>query len=410
MLTCTRAIALSCSLLVAVLFGLLAGCNDVSSVSSPPAGPASLAVATNSLPPGAVGTAYHATVAAAGGTAPYTWIVSPALPPSLSLDTNTGDITGTPVNAGTTSHTFVVQDAAKDSATQTLSLSINPPGLAVTPITLPAGVVNQPYPVTTLTATGGVQPYTWSVSPALPNGLQFNIVSPGTISGTPLSGTAGTTQHTFTVMDTSTPMRKTASTGPLSLTITSAPPPLTLAPITLPNGVVNQAYPVTTLTATGGVQPYTWSVSPALPNGLQFNAGTVSGTPSKAGTTTHTFTVMDSSKPAQKSSVGPLSLTISPAVQPLLITTNSPLPNARVGRSYSTTLHSSGGTGPFSWSVSGQLPKDLVLNPSTGEISGTPALGTGGLLGLTYTFTYTVQDSSNPKQSNSKSLDLTITN
>ncbi|HJT21811.1 MAG TPA: Ig domain-containing protein [Nitrospira sp.] len=297
---------------LAVLFFPLAGCGDVSSVSTPPAGPTALGVTTTSLPPATVGQAYSAAVAASGGTAPYTWLVSPNLPSGLSLNPNTGQINGTPsaTAVGTNQYTFVVQDAASHSDTKVLSLTVNPPGLVVTPITLPPGVVNQPYPVTTLTATGGVPPYSWSVSPAMPSGLQFNVAGPGTISGTPLNGAVGTTMLTFTVMDTSTPVRQTASIGPLPLTITS-----------------------------------------------------------------------------------------------LFITTTSPLPNARVGHAYSTTLQRSGGTSPFTWSISSPLPQGLQFS-TAGVISGSPTTGTQG----TYTRTYTVRDSSNPSQQYSKSLDLTITN
>jgi hypothetical protein len=76
-------------------------------------------------------------------------------------------------------------------------------------------VINQPYPQTTLQAAGGIQPYTWSVS-ALPNGLSLNVVGPGIISGTPLSGTAGTTNPTFTVFDSAAPFNQT-DTKQLSL-------------------------------------------------------------------------------------------------------------------------------------------------------------------------------------------------
>src|SRR5262245_61732155 len=41
---------------------------------------------------------------------------------------------------------------------------------------------------------------------------------------------------------------------------------------------------------------------------------------------------------------------------------------------YSDILGTVGGVGPFSWNVSsGTLPTGLTLNPSTGEISGTPS-------------------------------------
>ena len=65
----------------------------------------------------------------------------------------------------------------------------------------------------------------------------------------------------------------------LSITIVPQAPP-TITPFTLPNGTVNVAYPATQLAATGGIQPYTWSVNPPLPNGLSFSpSGLISGIP-----------------------------------------------------------------------------------------------------------------------------------
>jgi hypothetical protein len=96
-----------------------------------------------------------------------------------------------------------------------------------------------------------------------------------------------------------------------------------------------------------------------------------------------------------------LSIAISAA---LTITTTS-LPDAEVGHSYSKTLQRSGGVSPFTWSVTPPLPTGLSLNASTGQITGTPAAGTAG----SYSFTFTVQDSSTPTpQTASKQLSLTI--
>ena len=67
--------------------------------------------------------------------------------------------------------------------------------------------MNQPYPNTQFTATGGAQPYTWSVNPALPNGLTLN-PSSGVTSGTPLSGSHGNSTHAFTVTDSTTPINQ----------------------------------------------------------------------------------------------------------------------------------------------------------------------------------------------------------
>ncbi len=63
-----------------------------------------------------------------------------------------------------------------------------------------------------------------------------------------------------------------------------------------------------------------------------------------------------------------------PAPPPPTITTTS-LPSAAIGLSYFQSLIASGGTSPYSWSVtSGTLPAGLSLNPLTGALSGTPTV------------------------------------
>jgi hypothetical protein len=73
-----------------------------------------LAVTTSSLPLAQVGVAYSTTLAASGGTAPYTWsILSGSLPAGLSLNASTGVISGTPTaKQGAASIVFTVTDSA----------------------------------------------------------------------------------------------------------------------------------------------------------------------------------------------------------------------------------------------------------------------------------------------------------
>ncbi len=94
-------------------------------------------------------------------------------------------------------------------------------------------------------------------------------------------------------------------------------------------------------------------------------------------------------------------LTVQPAAPaPLAITTNSPLPGGTVGVAYSTTLARSGGTPPYTWSITaGVLPAGLSLTASTGGIVGTPT--TAG----TFSFTVQLTDSATTV---SKPLSLTI--
>ena len=64
---------------------------------------------------------------------------------------------------------------------------------------------------------------------------------------------------------------------------------------------------------------------------------------------------------------------------------NNGFPIGAVGQSYAQLLSASGGTTPYTWSATGQIPPGLVVNP-VGTISGTPRAGG------TYSFTLTVVD------------------
>ena len=100
---------------------------------------------------------------------------------------------------GTSSFTVRIQDAAAQSATKALSITINPFNVPnITTTTLQGGTVGQAYNQT-LRATGGLGALTWSVTGgSLPAGL--TLTSAGTISGTPAA--AETSNFTVTATDT----------------------------------------------------------------------------------------------------------------------------------------------------------------------------------------------------------------
>ncbi|HST23743.1 MAG TPA: putative Ig domain-containing protein [Blastocatellia bacterium] len=125
-----------------------------------------------------------------------------------------------------------------------------------------------------------------------------------------------------------------------------------------------------TLVANGGKPDYIWSLqSGSLPPGLSLSqSGTISGTPTSAGTNNFVARVTDS---LSSSATRALSLVVKPAA-PLTITT-AQLPRGSVDTTYSQQIGSSGGQTPYNWSrESGNLPEGLTLNQSTGFISGTP--------------------------------------
>ena len=392
--------------LFSVLVSLfLAACGDVSNVESsaaPPSGPLTILTA-DPLPAGTANADYNVTLTPNGGTPPYTWSLapgSPTLPDGLALIPSNGKILGVPVTATATRLTeFALKDSTGQSVHKVLAITIN---AAPTPLTiltsspLPSGSINQPY-ASALSGTGGITPYTWGLkagSPPLPSGLSLD--HSGVLSGTPTVTSDAT--HTVTLTDA------TALTVEKSLQLSIKALPLSITgPSSLPAGTVNQPYPNTQLLATGGTLPYSWSVNPALPNGLTLNpsSGVISGIPlsGSEGDSTHVFTVTDSTIPIPQQATRTQDLTIHGNVTPLIVKTKS-LPDGRVGQPYSDTLQASGGTVPYTWSVTPALSAGLVLDPATGVISGTPTVKSKS------DHDFTVQDSTN--QTTIKKLNLEI--
>lgn len=156
-----------------------------------------------------------------------------------------------------------------------------------------------------------------------------------------------------------------------------------------------------TLSATGGVPPYSWSISNgSLPNGLELTPnGTITGIPTLEGDFEFTIKVTDSS---QDSAEDIASLIISSVSAPLTITASRSLPTGWVGLSFNTTLSAAGGKYPYYWSIiSENSPSGLHLTQE-GKITGTPSVAG------TYNFKVQLADSSSPQQIISKEFVINI--
>ena len=279
------------------------------------------ATLTLSCPTGTaqVGVAYSSALIATGGVAPYTFsITSGSLPPGLTLNTSTGAITGTPTTAGTYNFTSQVVDSQGNTATSSCSIVVSSSTLT---LSCPTGTAQVGVAYSSaLVASGGVAPYTFSVTiGALPPGLSLNS-STGAITGTPT--TAGTYNFTAQVVDS----QENTATSSCSIVVSS----LTLS---CPTGTAQLGVAYSSaLVVTGGVAPYTFSIiSGSLPPGLTLNTstGAITGTPTTAGTYSFTAQVVDSQGNTASASCSIVVTT--PGTSPTTTTLTLTPPNVPVG-------------------------------------------------------------------------------
>lgn len=311
---------------------------------------------------------------------------------TLSKST-TSSVTYTAPSTASSALTVTVTATSIADTTKGASATLTVPATPkITTSSLAKGTVGAAYSVT-LAGSGGITPYTWSLSSGtLPAGLSLSTA--GVLSGTPTAPGAGTSSLTFKLTDSGKSTALTA-TQQLSLTINAAPP-IVFSTTSLAAGFYNITYSAT-VTATGGVGALTYSISAgSLPAGLTMSTGgVISGAPTVPGTLQFTVEASDA---FGDSATQNLSITVS---SPAITISPTTLPNGMVGTAYSQTLTATGGTGKgYVWALANgsTLPGGLTLSGNV--ISGTPTHEGN------YSFAIKVTDSGS--DSNTATLSLTI--
>ena len=315
---------------------------------------------------------------ATGGNAPYTYTIS-GLPETLSFNSDTRWISGTPTASGLHQVTFTATDRDLDPVSQTFELNIAADNMPTEPsvddlhmkvtradsVELPAGANGDP-------------PYTYTVS-VMPSGLDFDDQT-RFISGTP--DTPGMTNVTYTITDDDGDPISTV----FKITVYPMPSLVDVSDFPFMQG---DLYTEVLPEATGGRPQFVYSASP-LPTGLKFitSTRTITGTPTTVETANVTYEATD--EDGDKASVT-FEIDVSQDPMPELDSVSDF--NATKGSQFYALLEEArGGNAPLVYSATG-LPAGLQFITNTRVITGTPTQMEVA------TVTYTATDNDNDQDS-----------
>jgi len=295
-----------------------------------------------------------------GGGAVVSYTITPALPVGLTFNTLTGEISGTPLVISAASNYTIKAINSGGEASFTLNLTVNdiaPASLSYpTPNVLSKNVAMAPLsPI----ATGGQISQFTVVGTPLPAGLTLNAQT-GVISGAP-TGVFGLTSFTIRGQNVSGSVDAT-----LEFLSNDSPPVIAYtSPARVTKG---QAMTPLTPTNTGGAAN-SYTIDPALPTGLSFNetTGVISGTP----------TVLSAAQVYRVvaynfSGEGEFALNFGVNDVPPSTLSYTGATTFTKGTAIASLSPSVSGGAVTQYSIAPSLPQGLVLDPSTGVLSGTP--------------------------------------
>jgi hypothetical protein len=213
------------------------------------------------------------------------------------------------------------------------------------------------------------------------SGVTWAVSGGGTLSNTTATSATYTAPAATSSIQAITVTATSAADATKTVTVTitvAAKPTITTVGTSLA-ATVGAAYSVQ-LSGSGGVSPYTWTVtSGTLPPCLSMSTGgliTGTITAACAGTYSPVFTMTDSGTPTKLTVTTTLNVTIAAA--PAIGFTGAVPATATYNAAYAGSAAASGGAGALTYSLaSGSLPTGLGLNAASGAITGTPtAAGT----------------------------------
>ena len=336
-------------------------------------------------------------------SAPEYWEIAGTLPNGLSLDSSAGSVallTGTTLDMGDKTVTvrayqYSGAGAGGGMVEKNFTMRVTAPPEAFIAFHPTTTEINQGQSTTLTVAATGTGPlnYQWyqgssgdTSTPVGENDPSFT---------TPML--TSTTSYWVKVSNSVTPLGVNSNTATITV---RSPAAITQQPESI--SIFNNQQITLKVTATGSpTLSYNWyqgeSGDISNPVGLNQDSFT---TPRLSQTTRYWVRVSNPVLPDgvdSNTAVVTVEQTETPSISTL-----PPLPTARTGLSYSTTIEAFGGTVPYTWSLSaGSLPQGLSLS-SDGVLSGTPS-SFGN-------FTFTLEVADQELDTDSREFSLTVNN
>lgn len=309
------------------------------------------------------GTLVSAETRVRGGNAPFVYAIdSGALPDGMTLDPATGAANGTAARAGR--YVFTVR--ATDRTGQTgvslpYTIVVQNQKLEITRSPSLSSRAGTAY-ADRLEASGGRQPYAWTVAQGvLPSGIGLNEAT-GALTGTPsLNG-----QYLFRVQVRDADGAVVVSPEYVLFVDDTV---LSIAGSSPTKGQVGSPF-TARYTASGGHGPYSYALAGSpLPPGvaLEADTGWIRGAPTSAG---EYVGLRVRATDVTRRSVDSPYFSVSIVAPLTAVWTGG---KAGTGLAYSAPVHPTGGRAPYGFALTaGTLPSGLSLNTGDGFIAGTP--------------------------------------